>query len=163
MRLVLLPLGENRYSVFMSATSTDDGEQRGEPIAESGSGLDSNLAGALSYLLGFVTGIVFYVIDSDDDFVRWHAAQSIALSVAVMAFSIVISIISTILFSVLLAGAMTGGFGFFALISGLLSLLWTVVGLGALAIWVYLMFTAYNGQTKRIPIIANFADRIAEA
>jgi uncharacterized membrane protein len=39
-------------------------------------GMQANLAALLSYLLGFITGIIFYVIEKDNKFVRFHAMQS---------------------------------------------------------------------------------------
>ena len=43
-------------------------------------GLEANLAAALSYLVGFVTGIIFLLVEKDNKFVRFHAMQSILLS-----------------------------------------------------------------------------------
>ena len=39
-------------------------------------GLDANLAAALSYLVGFVTGVVFLILEKENRFVRFHAMQS---------------------------------------------------------------------------------------
>ena len=58
-----------------------------------GTGLSSNVAGALCYLLGLVTGIVFLMIEKEDRFVRFHAMQSIVLSVAVFVVSLVLGFI----------------------------------------------------------------------
>src|SRR5689334_17289909 len=60
-------------------------------------GLSANVAGALSYLLGFITGIVFLVLEKQNRFVRFHAAQSIAVSVAIIVLSIALSILSGVL------------------------------------------------------------------
>ena len=43
----------------------------------SSTGLQPNVAGALSYLLGIITGVLFLVIEKENRFVRFHAAQSI--------------------------------------------------------------------------------------
>ena len=61
-----------------------------------------NLAAALSYALGFITGILFLVLEpyKNNRFVRFHAIQSIIFSVACVAFSIVWSIIVGILVSI---------------------------------------------------------------
>ena len=40
-------------------------------------GLDANLAAALSYLLGFVSGAVFLLLEKENRFVRFHALQSV--------------------------------------------------------------------------------------
>ena len=45
-------------------------------LDKSSTGLDPNLAAALAYLLGFLTGILFLVIEKDSKFVRFHALQS---------------------------------------------------------------------------------------
>jgi uncharacterized membrane protein len=127
-----------------------------------GSGLDENVAGALAYLFGLLTGVVFFVVDKENEFVRFHAAQSMVLNVAVIGVYIVFSIVGAIL-SVLFFGDLflTGG-----LLTGLLSLLTFLVGMvlfvGVLALWVYLMYTAYKGKTVKLPIVGGFAERIAK-
>ena len=137
-----------------------------EPVSTAtsttGSGLDENVAGALSYLFGLLTGVVFFVVDKENEFVRFHAAQSMVLNVAVIGVYIVFSIVGAIL-SVLFFGDLflTGG-----LLTGLLSLLTFLVGtvlfVGVLALWVYLMYTAYKGRTVKLPIVDGFAERIAK-
>ena len=44
----------------------------------SSTGLETNLAGALCYLLGILTAIAFLVIEKEDREVRFHAYQSLA-------------------------------------------------------------------------------------
>lgn len=115
-------------------------------------GLTSNVAGALAYLFGFITGIVFLVIDpfKNDKFVRFHAFQSIIFNVAVIVLWIVFAIISGIL-SYITAG-----------IAGLIlfpisMLLW----LAMMAFWVFLMYKAYNNERFMIPIIGALAAKQA--
>ena len=45
----------------------------------SGTNLDPKVAGALCYAFGWITGLVFFLIEKNDDFVRFHAMQSIIL------------------------------------------------------------------------------------
>ena len=56
-------------------------------------GMEANVAGLLSYLLGFITGIVFYVLEKENKFVRFHAMQSIvvfgALFVSMTVFGLI--------------------------------------------------------------------------
>lgn len=126
----------------------------------SGSGLDENVAGALSYLLGVLTGVLFFVVDGDRPFVRFHAAQSMVvfggLFVAVIALSVVGGIVSAIAFTGGLGGAIVGG-----LLSLVLLVVWLVVGVGSLVVWLYLMYKAYNGETPRVPVAAGIADKFA--
>src|SRR5271165_4059299 len=58
--------------------------------AAASAGLTPNVAAALAYLLGFITGIIFLVLDpyKNDRFVRFHAMQSILFSAACIVFSI---------------------------------------------------------------------------
>ena len=56
-------------------------------------GLDRNLAAALSYLLGFITGIVFLVVEKNDKFVRFHAMQSTLVFLAVMVLNVVVGVL----------------------------------------------------------------------
>lgn len=123
-----------------------------------GTGLDENVAGALAYLFGFVSGLIVYLIEKDNAFARFHAAQSMALSgvlfVAYTALSIVGSVLTTMMFST------TSTFFLGSIVSLVLGLVWLVLALGGFAAWVYLMIKAYQGETPRIPVAAKIADRL---
>lgn len=113
-----------------------------------GAVLSTNLAAALSYALGFITGILFIVMDpyKSNKFIRFHALQSVLFSIACIAFAIVWSIGAGILMSIM---------GYWALsIDVPLHLL---VGLGAFVYWLYLIFQAYNEREYHIPWIGDIA------
>lgn len=119
------------------------------PPGETGSKtMDTNLVGALTYLAGFVTGIVFLVLDpyKSNSFVRFHAFQSIFFNVAWVAFWIVWMIVSAVL-TPLTAGV-------FGLIALPLMLIFTLAGFG---IWIFLMVQAYQQKLFRLPIVGKFA------
>ena len=59
----------------------------------SNTGLDSNIAALLSYVLGWVTGLIFFLIEQKDEYVRFHALQSIIVFGSISVFSIVIGIL----------------------------------------------------------------------
>ena len=121
------------------------------PAVPQGTGLAPNVAGALSYVLGPVTGVVFVLLERDR-FVRFHAFQSIFLAVAWIVFWIGFSIIEAILrFTPALALLV-------ALIGLLLSL---VLGLGAFILWIVLIIRAYQGSRWKLPVIGNMAERYA--
>jgi uncharacterized membrane protein len=113
--------------------------------AASSEGLAENVAGLLCYVLGWLTGIIFLLIDKRP-FVKFHAAQSIvvfgALTVIRIGFGIVMGV-----------GGLVG-FGLWAAISMLLSLL-------GLVLWILLMVKAYKHELFRVPIAAGVADGIA--
>ena len=115
-----------------------------------GTGLEPNVAGALSYLLGFLTGLVFFLIEEDDEFVRFHAAQSMVVFGGLFVLGIVVQVFTTVI------GATAGLFGW--LLALVFWLIWLVVSLGALVLWIFLMVRAYQGKTPRIPVAAGIAD-----
>jgi len=124
----------------------------GAPAASTG--MTNNVAGALSYLVGFITGIVFLVIEpyNKNRFVRFHAFQSIFFSAVCIVFSMVWSwIFVSLLF--------TPGIGLW----GLMSLIWLVVRLAMFAAWVFLMYKAYNNEEFKLPIIGDLAAKQAGA
>jgi uncharacterized membrane protein len=110
-------------------------------------GLTSNLAGALAYVLGLITGILFLVIEpyKHDRFVRFHAMQSILFCVAAIAFSIAWSIVVNVMISISGWTAMA------------LTPIGLVISLGFFLFWLFLMFQAYSSKEFRIPIIGAIA------
>jgi uncharacterized membrane protein len=109
------------------------------------SGLQENVAGLLCYVLGWLTGIIFLLIDKRP-FVRFHAAQSIVV------FGVLFLIRLVLIFTI--SGSL---FGFWALY-GLISLL---ISLITLAAWVILMIQAYQGKWFEVPVAAGIAKNIA--
>jgi uncharacterized membrane protein len=123
----------------------------GDSSAGSGStstGLPANVAGALAYLLGPITGVLFYVLERDNRFVRFHAAQSIAVSLVMFVLGISLAILSSII-------------GFVPIIGWLVAMLLSF-GLSILsfALWLYLMWRAYQGEEWEAPFAGVFARRM---
>ena len=56
-------------------------------------GMQPNVAGLLCYLVGFVTGIVFLIIEKENKFVRFHAMQSIIVFGGLFVLQIILSFI----------------------------------------------------------------------
>jgi uncharacterized membrane protein len=104
-----------------------------------GTGLDPNVAALLSYVLGWITGLVFYLIEEKDEYVRFHAVQSIIVFGAIT----VVSIVFGILFLVPFIGPILGGF------------LW----IASVALWIILMVKAYQGERFKLPIAGDLAER----
>jgi uncharacterized membrane protein len=106
--------------------------------APSSEGLAENVAGLLCYAVGWVTGIIFLLIDKRP-WVKFHAAQSIAVFGGLTILRIGVLFMSHFL-----------GWGIFALI-----------GLVSFVLWIFLMVKAYQHETVRIPIAADIADSLA--
>ena len=111
----------------------------------SSTGLQANVAGALAYLLGPVTGIIFLVMEKDSRFVRFHAAQSTVLGVAMVVVSIVLSILSAILAVVPILGWLAAVMVNF------------VFGLVTFVLWIVLMWKAFSGEEWEFPIAGKYA------
>jgi uncharacterized membrane protein len=112
-------------------------------------GLAENVAGALCYSVGWLTGIIFLVIDKRHS-VRFHAAQSIV----VFGGLFVIYWIIGAMFATSIA------FGGLGLGWSLGYTMFLLVRLVFLVLWIFLMFKAYQGEQFRVPIAANIADSL---
>jgi uncharacterized membrane protein len=132
------------------ATCSQQAQVMNAPVAAAG--LQANTAGALAYLAGIITGILFLVIDpyKADRFVRFHAFQSIFFNVAWFALWIVWMIIGLVL------GAVTKGLFFILQVP-----IDLVLMMGGFALWVFLMYSAYQGKTTRLPVIGALAAKQA--
>ena len=105
-------------------------------MAKTSIGLEENIEGALCYILFFVTGIVFYVLEKDNKFVKFHAMQ--AILVFLPAWIIVI---------------LLGWIPFLGwIIAGLIALL-TVI------LWLILMLKAYQGEKFKLPVVGDIAEK----
>jgi uncharacterized membrane protein len=112
-------------------------------------GLAPNLAGALAYLFAPLTGILFLVLEKENWFVRFHAAQSIVFGVARIVVWVALTILGMIL-------------GVIPVIGWILSILLSFgFGLGCFALWLYLMFQAFQGREWEVPVLGVQARRIA--
>ena len=111
-------------------------------------GMTENVAGLLCYSLGWITGLIFLLIDKRP-FVRFHAAQSIVIFGG-------LHILYYILVSIFFVGigAVAGGFGLAFLLLGAVRLL-------ALVLWIVLMVKAYQGERFKVPFAADLAENIA--
>ena len=98
-------------------------------------GFDANVAAALSYLVGFVTGIIFLLVEKDNRFVRFHAMQSTLLFAGIVLIDIVLKLVP---------------------ILGGLVVIFVVIPLSA-ALWLLLMYKAYQGEEYKLPLVGQMA------
>ena len=107
-----------------------------ESKGKTSTGMEQNLAGLLCYVLGWVTGIIFLLLEKDNRFIRFHAIQSI---VVFGAFTVVEIILS-----------------FIPVVGWILS---SLLGLLAFILWIVLMVQAYGGKMYKLPIAGDIAER----
>jgi uncharacterized membrane protein len=100
-------------------------------------GLDANVAAALSYVAGFLTGIVFLVLEKDSSFVRFHAMQSL---IFFLGYAVVTSVLWALAWPLMLLLALP---------------LWIVV----IVVWVLLIVKAFQGERFKLPVIGDLAEQ----
>ena len=142
----------------------NDGTPGGSPPPTSSSplgGMDPKIAAAISYI--WIVGVIFFILEKENKFVRFHALQSILFGVGntiVMFLLAIIAIVLSIAFGI--GGAMVGG-GIESLISLLVGLMWLLFWLIGLLMFAGLIFAAvkaYQGQKFKLPIIGNIAENM---
>ena len=97
---------------------------------------NENLMGAASYLLGFLTGIIFLLVEKQSRFVRFHAMQS----------------------TMLFGGIFVANFalGFIPILGWIVGLLLTFT---AFILWIVLMWKAFQGEMYKVPKIGDMAEK----
>ena len=124
---------------------------------KSSTGLDENIAALLSYVFGWVSGLIFFLIEKDSRLVRFHAMQSILYNVLVGVAAFVLWIVVFILLLIIsrVSDALSTVFGLLA------TLLWLALLVGILIGWVMCLIKAFQGQYFKLPIIGNFAEKFS--
>jgi uncharacterized membrane protein len=123
--------------------------QRPPAAGQTSTGLDPKLAGLLCYILGIITGLIFFLIEKSNDVVRFHAAQSIVFSGSVIVLWIVLAIVGMIIATV----SWTLG--------SLYSILTLLVWLGLFVVWVIMLIKGYSGTKWKLPFLGDIAERMA--
>ena len=114
-------------------------------------GLDENVASAATYVLGWITGILFFVMEKDNKTVRFHAMQSILTFLPLMILGWIIGAVVTMMtFGMGLYGAV----GIWAILGLIVTLIWIVM----LLLWLFLMYKAYQGEKFLVPIVGAIAE-----
>ncbi len=123
-----------RQSVFKEENDTN--ENSAQTQRKTSMGMDENIAGLLCYLAGFITGIIFILMEKESRFVRYHAIQSIIVSAALIILNIVLTAIPFI------------GWAIGIILAPI-----------CLVLWIYMMVKAYKGQWLKLPIAGEMAEK----
>lgn len=102
-------------------------------MAKTSTGLDENVAGLLCYVLGWITGTIFILLETENKLVRYHAMQSI------------------IVFGILTVAG---------IILGFVPYIYWLVPAVSFILWVVLMVKAYQGAKYKLPWAGNLAEKI---
>jgi len=132
----------------------------GQPAPSSGIGsLDPKIAAALSYI--WIVGLIFYFMEKENRFVRFHAMQSIIFGIANTVIIVGLMILAFILTIIMgIGGAMVGGaLGLIvSLLGWLIWLLLVIVMLALFAGLIFAAYKAYQGEKFKLPFIGNMAE-----
>lgn len=113
-----------------SSQETKGGENMGETQG------NENLMGAVSYLLGFITGIVLLLVEKQSKFVRFHAMQSTILFGGLFVVNVVL--------------------GFIPLLGWLAGLLLSLLGF---ILWIVCLWKAFQGEMYKVPYVGDLAEK----
>ena len=102
-------------------------------MAEKG---NENLMGAAAYLLGFITGIIFLLVEKESKFVRFHAMQSTILFGAIFVINLAL--------------------GFIPVLGWLVGLL---LSFAAFILWIVCMWKAFQGEMFKVPYVGDLAEQ----
>ena len=105
-------------------------------MAKTSTGLEENVAGLLCYLVGWITGLIFILIEKDNKFVRFHAMQSI---IVFGIYTVVVLILR-----------------FIPVVGWIIS---TILGIIAFILWIILMVKAAQGNKYKLPWAGDLAEK----
>lgn len=105
--------------------------------AKSGTGLPKNTAAALSYVLGPITGVVFYVLEKDP-YVRFHSMQSIVVFVVLFVLQWVLGLTLILLPLV------------------------PLVSILGFVLWLLLIYKAWQGEEWEVPLLGKYARQMVK-
>ena len=107
-------------------------------------GMQPNVAAGLSYVFGWVTGLIFFLMEKQNRFVRFHAMQSILFFGGLVVIDILLSIL--------------GRLPFIGIFTGLIGILVFLVGFVG---WIVLMINGFQGKYFKLPIVGDYAEKFA--
>jgi uncharacterized membrane protein len=119
-------------------------------LGKTSTGIAANVAGLLCYLIGWISGLIFFLIEKENKFVRFHALQSMIVFGALFILNIAIG------FFVGILAAMGVGF-----LVPLFSLFNILLAIAAFVLWILLMIKAYQGEKFKLPVVGDIAEKNA--
>jgi uncharacterized membrane protein len=108
-------------------------------MAKTSTGLDENVAGLLCYVLWWISGLVFFLLEKDNKFVRFHSLQSI------IAFGVLT-----------LAGIVVGWITWIPFFGWIIGFAFWIL---CLVVWIICMVKAYQGEKFKLPWAGNLAEK----
>jgi len=105
-------------------------------LGKTSTGLQPNVAALLCYLAGWITGLIFYLIEKENKFVRFHAFQALVTFGALTVLTIILGFIPVIGWALI-----------------------PILYIAELVLWIVLMVKAYQGEMFKLPIAGDMAEK----
>ena len=105
-------------------------------LGKTSTGIQANVAALLTYVLGVITGVIFYLIEKENKFVRFHAIQSSITFGGLLVLGIVLGYVPIV-------GVM----------------LMPILGIAEIILWIFLMIKAYQGELFKLPVVGDMAEK----
>ena len=131
---------EERKKINEEEKAKTEAEKPKETAESDIQGLKPNVAGLLCYVVGWITGIIFLIIEKKNQFVRFHAMQSIVTFGALTIIQII--------------------FSFIPVVGWILNV---IIGILMFVLWVVLMYRAYQGRMYKLPVAGNIAESLLKS
>lgn len=119
-------------------------EVNNDATAKSSTGLDPKVAVLLAYLFSWLGGLIFFLIEKENKFVKWNALQALILGIIQIASIIVISFILGLIPYI--------GWFFFSWVGWLIAVVAWIFGIIAIVM-------GFQGKSFRIPIASVLTDK----
>jgi uncharacterized membrane protein len=143
----------NDDAVFCAKCGTKIGSQASNEAASASenapvktqTGLERNFAALLSYLFGWISGLIFYFVEKDS-YIRFHAMQSIIVTGAFTVLQILMGALGVVMWRLWV----------------LHMILNTLIIMAFLALWIFLMVMSYKGERFKLPLIGDLAETLSK-
>jgi uncharacterized membrane protein len=132
------PYGQQQYGYQQSSAASASGP--------TSMGMQPNVAAGLSYILGWITGLIFFLVEKQNRFVRFHAMQSILFFGGLTVLNVILNFIGGL--DILLLSAVAGVLGY-------------LIGLVGFIGWIVLLINGFQGKYFKLPIVGDYAERYA--
>ena len=107
-----------------------------QDLGTTSTGIKPNVAALIVYVLGWITGLIFFLIEKENKFVRFHALQSILVFGGLTALLFILAFLPVIGWVMI-----------------------PVIYIAELVLWIVLMIKAYQGVKFKLPIAGDFAEK----
>jgi uncharacterized membrane protein len=134
------PYGQQQYGYQQPGAASASGP--------TSMGMQPNVAAGLSYVLGWITGLIFFLVEKQNRFVRFHAMQSILFFGGLTVLNVILNFIGGL--DIILLSAVAGVLGY-------------LIGLVGFIGWIVLLINGFQGKYFKLPIVGDYAEKYANS